>query len=303
VLSNTEEFDCGADGSSDFELSLADRWIISKLQDAELAVQKAIDSYRFDLAAQALYEFFWNEYCDWYLELSKPVLWDDNASDAVKKGTRRTLVRVLEAALRLAHPIMPFITEEIWQRVAPLAGKAGNTIMQQPYPQSDASKRDEAACADIAWLQGVILAVRNVRGEMNIPPSKALPVFFKNGDGTDERRCEENRQYLMKLAKLESISFLGAGDEAPMSATQIVGDMQVLVPMAGLIDKDAELKRLSKEIDKLQKDIVSLDNKLSNDAFVAKAPADVVGKERERLAAQKNALSQLQAQAEQMRTL
>jgi len=307
ALSNTEEFDCGQNGATDFELSLADRWIISKLQDAELAVQKAIDSYRFDLAAQALYEFFWNEYCDWYLELSKPVLWDQNASDAIKKGTRRTLVRVLEAALRMAHPIMPFITEEIWQRVAPLAGTlppgTGATIMLQPYPVADVSKRDENACADIAWLQGVILAVRNIRGEMNIPPSKALPVFLKNGNSTDEQRCNDNRQYLMKLAKLESITFLAANEEAPMAATQLVGDMQVLVPMAGLIDKDAELKRLTKEIEKLQKDIGSLDGKLSNEAFVAKAPADVVAKERERLAAQQNALSQLQAQAEQMRSL
>jgi len=307
ALTNTEEFDCGQDGSDDYELSLADRWIISKLQDAELAVQKAIDSYRFDLAAQALYEFLWNEYCDWYLELSKPVLWDQNASDALKKGTRRTLVRVLEAALRLAHPIMPFITEEIWQRVAPLAGvslqETGATIMLQSWPIANPAKRDAAAVADITWLQGVILAVRNVRGEMNIPPGKALPVFIKNGSADDERRCNENRQYLMKLAKLESISFLAANEEAPMSATQLVGDMQVLVPMAGLIDKDAELKRLGKEIEKLQKDISGLDSRLSNEGFVAKAPVDVVAKQREQLAAQKNALAQLQAQAEQMRTL
>ena len=303
VLSNTEEFDCGADGGTDHELSLADRWIITRLQDAELAVQKAIDSYRFDLAAQALYEFFWNEYCDWYLELSKPILWDQNASPALHKGTRRTLVRVLEAALRLAHPIMPFITEEIWQRVAPLAGQRGATIMLQPYPIANLARRDETACDDIAWLQGVIVAVRNIRGEMNIPPSKALPVFLKNGSREDERRCTENRQYLMKLAKLESISFLGTADDAPMSATQLVGDMQVLVPMAGLIDKDAELKRLGREIEKLQKEITGLDSRLSNEAFVAKAPADVVAKQREQLAAQRNALAQLQAQVAQMQAL
>jgi valyl-tRNA synthetase len=185
VLMNCEEQDCGQDGATDYELSLADRWIISRLQQAEKSVAEAIAQYRFDLATQAVYEFFWNEYCDWYLELSKPVLNDTNATAAQKTGTRRTLIRVLEASLRLMHPMMPFITEEIWQRVKALAGAAGDSIMLARYPQFDTKKTDAQAEADITWLQQVILGIRNIRGEMNIPPGKPLPVLLRNGD--DER--------------------------------------------------------------------------------------------------------------------
>ena len=176
---HTEEQDCGQDGSSDYELTLADRWIISRLQRTELQVAEAIEQYRFDIASQALYEFIWNEYCDWYLELSKPVLWDDKASAALKKGTRHTLIRVLETTLRLLHPFMPFITEEIWQRVAPLAGQviAGSeaTVMLQPYPELDPNHIDAQAETDIEWVKDVIEGVRNIRGEMNISPAKGHP--------------------------------------------------------------------------------------------------------------------------------
>src|SRR5690606_5100217 len=229
-----------------------------------------------------LYEFIWNEYCDWYLELSKPALSDDSASAEAKRGTRRTLVRVLEAVLRLAHPMMPFITEEIWQRIAPLAGKQGDSIMLQPYPQPDASKQDAEVAADIEWLKGVIVAVRNIRGEMNISPGKQVPVLLKGGNSEDERRLNANRQFLMSLAKLEKLEWF-EGDKAPMSATQLVGEMEVLVPMAGLIDKAAELKRLDKELDRLQKEVDRVEGKLSNEKFTAKAPADVVEKEKEKL--------------------
>jgi valyl-tRNA synthetase len=296
VLMNTEEHDCGQDNSDDHELTQADKWIISRLQKAEQAVADGIASYRFDLASQALYEFIWNEYCDWYLELSKPVLWNDDAPAAIKKGTRRTLIRVLEATLRLAHPLMPFITEEIWQRVAPLAGKTGDTIMLQPYPIADQEKVDEDAEADVQWLQLIIEGIRNIRGEMNIAPSKKIPVLFKNGSETDKARLAQNEQLLSSLAKLESITWLNSGDTAPAAATQLAGEMEILVPMADLIDRNAELARLSKEIEKLNKELVSIKGKLGNANFVDRAPAAVVEKEQQRLAKQQIALEQLQQQ-------
>ncbi|MCP1364449.1 class I tRNA ligase family protein, partial [Halomonas sp. BBD48] len=243
---------------------------------------------RFDHASQALYEFVWNEYCDWYLELSKPVLWDDNASPAAKRGTRRTLVRVLEAILRLAHPMMPYITEEIWQRVAPLAGKIRGddnaSIMNQPWPQPEADRIDEHAERDIEWLKGVIVAVRNVRAEMNIAPGKPLDVLLTKGSDADRQRLESNRPFLAKLAKLGSAEWLADPAEAPLSATQLVGEMEVLVPMADLIDKEAELARLAKELDKQDKFIAGIEKKLGNEGFIAKAPAEVVDKERAKLA-------------------
>jgi valyl-tRNA synthetase len=282
VLMNAEDKDCGQNGG-DLDFGLAERWIISRLQQTEALVAKHMQEYRFDLVAQAIYEFVWNEYCDWYLELSKPVLWDESASDAKQRATRRTLVRVLEAILRLSHPIMPFITEEIWQRIRVFAGKSGDTIMTQPYPTADESKIDDIANGDIEWLKGVILAVRNIRGEMDISPAKPIPVFFKNGSSEDLRRLSENDTYLKKLAKLEQITVLGS-EEAPMSATQLVGDMEILVPMAGLIDKAAEITRLEKEIDKATKELQRLQGKLGNEKFVANAPADVVEKEQAKLA-------------------
>ncbi|SFH30293.1 valyl-tRNA synthetase [Modicisalibacter xianhensis] len=287
VLMNTEGEDVGVD-NGDVELSLADRWIVSRLQQTETQVSKALEEYRFDHASQALYEFVWNEYCDWYLELSKPVLWDDNASPVAKRGTRRTLVRVLEAILRLAHPMIPYITEEIWQRAAPLAGKARGdgsaSIMNQPWPQPESGKIDEQAERDIEWLKGVIVAVRNVRAEMNIAPGKPLDVLLTKGSDADRQRLEKNRPFLAKLAKLSSAEWLTDPAEAPLSATQLVGEMEVLVPMADLIDKDAELARLAKELDKQDKFIAGIERKLGNDGFVAKAPAEVVEKERAKLA-------------------
>jgi valyl-tRNA synthetase len=290
-------------GEAAYTLSLADRWIISRLQRTELEVGKALDGYRFDHAAQALYEFVWNEYCDWYLELSKPVLYDDNATPAAKTGTRRTLIRVLEAALRLLHPMMPFITEEIWQRVAPLAGSGGASIVLQPYPIADQGLISVAAEADIDWLKAVIVGVRNIRGEMNIAPGREIPLLLRNGDDDDRRRCADNETFLKKLAKLSAIRWLEPGEEAPMSATQLAGAMELLVPMADLIDKGAESARLGREIDKLAKEIERLEAKLGNEGFVAKAPADVVAKERERCAAQRLALQQLEQQRERILAL
>ena len=306
VLMNTEEQDCGVNGEA-VELSLADRWIISRLQQTEQTVAEAMSAYRLDHASQAIYEFIWNEYCDWYLELSKPVLWDDNASVEAKRGTRRTLIRVLEATLRMAHPFMPFITEEIWQRVAPIAGASQansyDTIMLQAYPIAALDKVDNNAIADAEWLKSVILAIRNIRGEMNVPPGKALSLILKNGGEEDLRRLNGNRQALTKLAKLDDIQWLTASDEAPMSATQLVGSMEVLVPMSGLIDKVAEIARLEKEVQKLDKDIQRIQGKLGNAGFLAKAPADVVAKEQEKLAAQQAAQQTLSEQIKSIQAL
>jgi valyl-tRNA synthetase len=303
VLMNTEEHDCGQDGSQDYELSLADRWIISRLQHTEKAVAEAIGNYRFDLASQAIYEFIWNEYCGWYLELSKPVLWDENVSPALQKGTRRTLIRVLETTLRMAHPLIPFITEEIWQQINTLAGVEGDTIMLQPYPEADSNLIDESATTDIEWLKKVIIGIRNIRGEMNISPAKPLPVYLNNGSPEDQARLNANRQFLAKLAHLETITWLNQGEEAPMSATALVGDMEILVPMAGLIDKDAELARLNKEAEKIQKEYQQVQGKLNNEKFVSKAPEEVVAKERTKMSDLETTLKKLAQQQQSIRQL
>ncbi|MDH5357066.1 MAG: valine--tRNA ligase [Gammaproteobacteria bacterium] len=297
VLMNTENQDTGID-NDDVELSLADRWIISRLQSTEQEVTAAIEAYRFDHAAQGIYEFIWNNYCDWYLELSKPVLNNDNASDAAKRGTRRTLVRVLETVLRLTHPFLPFITEEIWQTVAPLAGKLGSTIMSQPYPVADDHKVDATAVADMEWMMEFITGVRSIRSQMNIPPKKQLPVLLKDAVEQDQTRLETNREFLSRLANLESIELL-QGD-APAAATALVGKMEILIPLEGLIDKEAEIQRLDKEIAKLDKVIKQSSGKLSNEGYIAKAPADVVQKERDKLAEMEQALSQLQQQRDSL---
>ena len=297
VLMNAENQDCAQDNSTDYKLTLADRWIMSRLQQAETEVTAAIENYRFDLAAQALYDFVWNEYCDWYLELSKPVLWDENGDPAVQKGTRRTLVRVLESTLRLAHPMLPFISEEIWQDIAPLAGielsPQGDTIMLQPFPVADPAMVDKGADADIDWVKKVIVAVRNVRGEMNISPAKALPIYLARGDATDKRRLDENRQFVSKLASLESITWLENPSEAPLCATALAGDLEILVPMAGVIDVAAELSRLDRDIGKITIEVNKLSGKLSNAKFADKAPAEVVEKERQKLEDFESSLSKL----------
>lgn len=303
VLMQCENQNCGQNQDNSYTLSLADRWINSELQHATQAIRQGIESYRFDLASQALYDFIWNEYCDWYLELSKPVLWDETATEAQKAGTRRTLIRVLETVLRLAHPLMPYITEEIWQRVKSLAGADGESIMYAPYPESDDSVTDQQAIADINWVKGVIVGIRNIRGEMNISPARQIPIYFQKGSAQDERRLSENRQFLLKLAKLESITWLKAGEAAPMSATALVGDMEILVPMAGLIDKAAETTRLEKEIDKLSKDLKRVEGKLHNPSFVDKAPEHVVQKERDKLSDMKSALEVLTEQLSKIQAL
>ena len=303
VLGNCENEDCGIDPQLPVRLSLADRWILSRLQNTADTVASALDQYRFDQACQALYEFIWNEYCDWYLELSKPVLWDDAAAPELQRGTRRTLITVMETWLRLLHPFMPFITEEIWQRAAPFAGVNGPSIMLQPWPVSDPAAVDSAASAEIEWLKAVIVGVRNIRGEMNVPPGRSLEVLCRNGSDTDRQRLHDNASFLKKLAKLESIEWLAPSAQPPVAATSLVGDLELLVPLAGLIDRDVELARLSREIEKLEKERGRLHGKLSNSSFVDRAPQDVVAKEREKLEALKQALLKLRAQADYIASL
>ncbi|UTW08998.1 valine--tRNA ligase [Pseudomonas benzenivorans] len=292
VLENTDGQDCGVNGE-EVELSSVDRWIISALQRTEAEVTRQLDAFRFDLAAQALYEFIWDEYCAWYLELVKPVLWDENAPLERQRGTRRTLIRVLEVALRLAHPFMPFITEEIWQRIKAQAGKDGATLMLQAWPVANESRIDAAAEGDIEWVKQLMLGLRQIRGEMKISMAKRIDIILQNASDEDQRRLADNLPLLNKLAKLESVRVLAAGEEAPMSATALVGDMQVLVPMAGLIDKDAELARLDKEIARLDGEVKRVGGKLANEGFVAKAPAEVLDKERAKLAEAEQALGKL----------
>jgi valyl-tRNA synthetase len=292
VLENTDGQDTGVNGEP-VELSSVDRWIISALQRTEAEVTRQLDAFRFDLAAQALYEFIWDEYCAWYLELVKPVLWDEAAPIERQRGTRRTLIRVLEVALRLAHPFMPFITEEIWQRIKAQAGVSGETIMLQAWPVANESRIDAAAEGDIEWVKQLMLGLRQIRGEMKISMAKRIDIILANASEEDRRRLADNAPLLNKLAKLESVRVLEAGEEAPMSATALVGDMQVLVPMAGLIDKDAELARLDKEIARLSGEVQRVGGKLSNEGFVAKAPAEVLDKERAKLAEAEQALSKM----------
>ena len=285
VLMNTEEFDTGRDGG-EMQLSVFDRWIWSQFQQTLQTFETAIAQYRFDIAAQHLYEFTWNQFCDWYLELSKPVLNSDASTDAEKRGTRHTLINVLEQLMRLLHPFMPFITDEIWKKVKPLSVNQTEvaSIMSDAFPVFNADKVDQQALDDIEWVKSFIVGIRNIRGEMDIAPSKPLPVLLKNVSEQDQSRLDVSGQYLAKLAKLESMTLLGSDEKAPASATALVGEMEILIPMAGLIDKEAELARLNKAAEKLQKDVVRTSGKLSNENFVSKAPAAVIEKEREKLA-------------------
>ena len=301
VLMNTEGQDCGMSGA--VELNAADRWIVSRQQEIAAEVESAFREYRFDLASQAIYSFIWHEYCDWYLELSKVVLTDTNSRPEQLRGTRRTLVQVLETALRLLHPIMPFITEEVWQRVAKLAGKTGATVMREPYPRPEKNLIDTGASEEMRWTMAVITGVRNVRGEMDISPGKPLPLLFQDGSPADKKYLEANRPYLAALARAESITWLDKGREAPESATALVGHMKVLVPLGSLIDKQAELERLGKEMEKIEKDLSKAKTKLANPDFVARAPKNVVEQEENRVRQFETALVNLRNQHSKVEAL
>ncbi len=306
VLMNTEGQDCGrtgGKGSGELEPSLADRWVVSRLQQVEIDTHQAIRGYRFDHMAQGLYQFVWNDYCSWYLELCKVVLSDDDARPAEKRATRRTLVRVLETSLRMLHPIMPFITDALWQEIAVLADKRGETIMTQPYPQPQPEKIDDNALAEMDWVQAVIGGVRNIRGEMNIDPNKPVTVLLQNASSDDAEYLSRNDRYLKRFGKFDSVSIV-SDDEAPDSpAAALVGGMRILVPLGTLIDKAAELARLEREQVKARKDMDRIQSKLGNLNFVEKAPADVVAGERVRADKLGTMLENLALQIEKIRAL
>jgi len=298
VLMNTDQIDDG-----DIELSAADHWIRARLDHVIAAVNEQLTAYRLDLAAQAIYEFTWHEFCDWYLELSKPVLQSDDASAALQRGTRQTLISVLESLLRLMHPFMPFITEEIWQQVAPRAGVEADTIMLRPYPAAGDGAGQDTAVADIEWVRQFILGIRQIRGEMDISPGKLLPVILQNSDAADATRADTYLPLLQRLGRVESIAVLEDDQEPPAAATALLGDLRLLVPMKGIIDVDAERSRLEKRIQRVKTDLERTRGKLDNENFVNNAPSDVVTKEQQRAVEFANTISQLTEQLEKLAEL
>ena len=278
-------------------LSDADEWIIGRLQQVEAEVAKHFAEYRFDLAAQALYEFTWNEYCDWYLEFTKPALKTDD--EAAQRGTRRTLVRVLEALLRLLHPIIPFITETIWQRLAPMVlsdAQSTDSILGRPYPRADECRINAQAIDSVEWLKNVILGVRRIRAEMDIAPSKSLDILVTQASAEEVARFDRFGALLNSVGRIGSVTALGAGETVPEAAMALVGDLQIHIPLAGLIDKDAELARLGREIAKTEAELTKSRSKLDAPGFADRAPAHVVAQERERAEKFEASLGELRAQ-------
>ena len=295
VLMNTG-IGSGESGIERAPATAAEHWILARLALTLAEVEAQMKLYRFDLVAQALYEFVWNDYCDWFLELSKPALNGEDAAAAA--STRSTLLRVLETILRALHPITPFITEEIWQSVAPKLGIGGNSVAARPYPLAAefAGASDAAAVADIEWLKAVLGEIRRIRSEMNIAPGKQIPLLFAKGAAADRTRVERFAEQIAFLARTESQAWLDAGQQEPASASAIVGELRVLIPLAGLIDIEAEKARLNREIKRIEGEIAKCNGKLGNATFVANAPAAVVEQERGRLAEFSTTLSGLNEQ-------
>ena len=298
VLMNTEELDLTIEPAS----GAVDQWIISKSHRMITDARYALETYRFDIYANTVYEFAWHEYCDWYLELSKPLLWNQDADPAARAATQRTLLQVLEVLLRTAHPVMPFITETLWQQVATRLGQIQNggaaSIMLQTFPVPQDMPANENAENQIEWLKAVITGIRTIRGEANIKPSQDIPLLLQGGNAADKDNATQAENMLGRLANVTSIEWLSDGEKAPLNALSLVGDLKVMVPLAGLIDLEAERGRIGKEVDKAQQELEKIDKKLSNEAFVAKAPAAVVNKDRERAAELQTTLQTLQKQIE-----
>ncbi len=303
VLMQCEGKDNGLDDYVPLELSSADRWIISQQQRMILNLSEYLEHYRFDLAAKTLYEFTWHEYCDWYLELTKPVLSKDNTHEAAKRGTRRTLLQVLETSLRLLHPIMPFITEEIWQNIKGLANQQGDFLMLQHWPQAEEHRIDTDSETKIAWVKAFIMGIRRIRSEMDIKPAQTLNVLLQNWDENDQKLFSHSAAYAKSLAKVGEVQWLSPEQAAPESATALVGEMRILIPLAGLIDKEAEMARLAKAIDKLEKNLNGLLARLNNPSFTEKAKPAIVASARQQADEQQAALTQLQEQLEKIRGL
>jgi valyl-tRNA synthetase len=274
--------------------SLPDRYIFARLQETIESTRTAIDSFRFDLATQALYDFVWNEFCDWYLELSKPLLEQDNPS--IQAGARYTLVHVLDAVLRLLHPMIPFITEEIWQKLKDLIDAKQPSIMLMPYPQVDSTWSDPTSIQDMAWVQSFILALRNIRGEINIAPKLPLKVLIKQSNQNDQQRYALHQSLINKLANLSEVSFVEPDQTVPQSAGAVLGHLELFVPLEGLIDTEAEKARLGKQIEKLNKELMMLTGKHSNQNYLAKAPQEIIEKEKIRVDELKATMDKLNSQ-------
>jgi valyl-tRNA synthetase len=292
-----------ADSAVAPQFSTADRWIRARFGRVLNEVESAFKEYRFDFAANALYQFSWYEFCDVYVELTKPVLQSADAAPGARSAARITLLQVLEALQRALHPLIPFITEEIWRKVAPLAGRNGPSVMIEPYPQGCDFPADEQAEKDIAWVQQFALAVRQIRATMNIAPARRMPVLLRGAQEADWQRVVHNRGSLEHLAGLERIERLQPAQEAPQSATALLGEVHILVPMAGLIDAAAEIDRLTKRMAKAAQDLAKSNAKLASETFVRNAPEAVVQAERDRHGEQERTLADLQAQLEAMRKL
>ena len=269
----------------------AERWILTRLKQTLAEAERHFTSYRFDHLAQGLYAFVWNEYCDWFLELAKPALQGED--EAAAASTRHTLVVVLETVLRALHPIIPFITEEIWQSVAPRLDLGEKHVMDRPWPDAEAIDADAEATAEIEWFKAVLSGMRRIRAEMNIAPGKTIPLLLADGDASDRARAAKFAAQIAFLGRAEAPVWLDADAEEPAAAAAVIGNLRVLIPLAGLIDLDAEKARLDKEIARIGKEIAKCEGKLGNARFVDNAPAEVVEQERQRLAdwsAQRDAL-------------
>ncbi|MEX2353319.1 MAG: class I tRNA ligase family protein, partial [Gammaproteobacteria bacterium] len=274
--------------------SLADRWITTRFARTITQVNEGIHNYRFDLAAQAIYEFTWDEYCDWYLELSKVTLTGEDVAEERKRGTLYTLVNILETLLRLMHPFMPFITEEIWQRTAQILSKQAGTVMLQPYPLASDLKTDNDSLAQMEWVKLFILGVRRIRSERDIPPGKQLAVQRKGGSKAEQQWLDENQDYIRSLARVSEITEVTAAEDDAVMA--LAGEMTILVPLTDIIDPAEESARLEKELARLNADKQRLEGKLANSSFVDRAPEAVVQKERDKLQEADTAISKLEEQ-------
>jgi valyl-tRNA synthetase len=302
VLTQIAEPESEPEPGDEVELSVADRWIRARLSACIEQCWSGFESYRFDLATQALYEFTWHEFCDWYLELTKPIISSEDIADSLKRGARETLSSVLSALLRLLHPIIPFVTEELWLTLCARRHDPSPTIMLEAYPKSDDFLSDEHAAGEIEWLKAFIDGVRQIRGEMNLK-GKPLPLQLQGYTETDRKRVDSNRLYIHRLARIADIEFLEPDAKPPGAATALIGELKILVPLAGLVDLGPEIERLEKQIAKCKGDLSQTEKKLSNERFVANAPAEIVAKERDRAADLNIRLDQLESQLGKLREI